>query len=97
MQLEKDETELVGKWELEDGHVHGDAIERRITWLVKNVLKQVAFTGGGYKILYQDPTDGRYWELTFPRPWGQGTGPQRLSFLEKETAAKKYRLGEDHP
>jgi hypothetical protein len=74
MRLERSETELVGRWELKNGHVEGDATEKRITWLVMNVFKQVAFTGGGYEILYQDPGDGRYWELTFPQPQGKVQG-----------------------
>ena len=97
MRLEPSETELVGKWELQGGRITGDAAEKRISWLVMNSLKRIAFTQGGYEILYQDPTDGRYWELTFPTPRGHGTGPQKLSLLTRRAALEKYNLNERQP
>jgi hypothetical protein len=92
MRLEQCETELMGKWVVKDGHVEGDVTENRISWLTRNALRRIAFTSAGYDILYQDPGDGRYWELTFPHPQGFGVGPQKLSHLEKQSAVKKYKL-----
>jgi hypothetical protein len=96
MRLKPTETELVGKWERTGTHVEGDSTEKRITWLTLNALKKIAFTNAGYDVLYQDPQDGRYWELTFPQPQGFGAGPQRLSVLDGQTAAKKYNLDGDN-
>ncbi len=92
MDLKADETELVGKWEWKNNRMAGDATEKRIQWLVTNVLKQKAYTAGGYEILYQDPRDGRYWERTFPEPQGHGAGPQKLSPIEARNAIAKYKI-----
>lgn len=92
MQLEAHETELEGVWQFKDGRVRGDATEKRINWLTMNSLKRIAFTNGGYDMLYQDPSDGRYWELTFPHPQGFGEGPRRLCVIEKSAAVHKYNL-----
>ena len=60
-----------------------------------HVLKWVAGTSDGWRILYVDPNDGRYWELTFPRRELQGGGPQRLRLLSKEDAVATFNLGGD--
>jgi hypothetical protein len=41
---------------------------------------------GNWTILFRDPEDDRYWELTYPKGELQGAGPQRLTALSPEKA-----------
>jgi hypothetical protein len=88
------ETELVGSWIKADSGLVGDAIEQRIGWLIGNYLRKVAITSDGWDVLYRDPNDGRYWELTFPRGPIQGSGPRRLTNITEADARRKYALAE---
>jgi hypothetical protein len=66
--LAPNETLLKGDWVFENGNMRGDAVEDRIGWLTSEKLVQVAIHPeyGAWEILYRDPGDGRFWELTFP-------------------------------
>lgn len=72
--------------------MRGDATCERIHWLTQNWLVQVAYIreGGGWETLYQDPSDGRLWERTYPQSEMHGGGPPRLELLTPEQAAEKY-------
>ena len=89
-ELGPDERQLTGAWDDQQEGVLGDEVDRRIFWLVRHRLRACATANGGWDQLYADPSDGRYWELTF----GQGTpsvgGPRQLTFLTPEDAAAKY-------
>jgi hypothetical protein len=65
---------------------------QRIHWLVTNSLQKVSVDASGWCILYRDPEDGRYWELTYPQGEMHGGGPPRLTCLEVSAAVRKYRL-----
>ena len=92
--LEADETDLVGKWIMSDGKVVGDSTTERIEWLVSKVLTRIAFHPelGAWETLFRDPTDGRYWERTFPDSQMHGGGPPRLWHISEEEARIKYKL-----
>jgi hypothetical protein len=47
---------------------------------------------GAWEILFRDPADGRYWELTYPQGGMQGGGPKRLKVLDVGSACAKYRF-----
>ena len=64
----------------------------RIHYLTDNYLIKKATTNGGWDILYQDPTDLRYWELTAPKGEYHGSGPLRLSYVSNLDAILKYNL-----
>lgn len=64
----------------------------RIHDLTNNHLIKKATANGGWDILYQDPTDQRYWELTCPRGEYHGAGPLRLSYVSNQDAILKYDL-----
>jgi hypothetical protein len=64
----------------------------RIDWLIKNVLVFITRDESGWDTLYQDPTDGRFWELTYPRSEMHGGGPRLLHALENADAGKRYRF-----
>lgn len=86
--LRPEETDLICKWEVIDGKVTGNDICDRIDFLISRFLKQV--TRAGWETLYRDPTDGRYWELTYPEGEMHGGGPARLSWISEEDAEAKY-------
>lgn len=92
--LAPNETELIGNWVFENGNMRGDSVEDRIVWLTSEKLVQVAIHPeyGAWEILYRDPTDDRFWELTYPQGEMQGGGPKRLHALALEEATAKYRL-----
>jgi hypothetical protein len=92
MKLQPNETELTGRWASENGGVNEDATCQRITWLLANVLKKAATDASGWEELYVDPTNGRYWELSYPQSELQGGGPPRLAVISEDAAKKKYNL-----
>lgn len=92
MPINPDETELVGEWKLVDGRMVGNEAEDRIERLVRGELKRIAAAGGGWEVLFQDPRDGRHWELTYPHGEMHGGGPRYLRVILKEEAFRKYGM-----
>ena len=88
--IDASETEIVGAWIRVSGQVRSDESESRIQWLIANALNKVATDRSGWELLYRDPQDGRYWELTYPRSELQGGGPPALRYMSNECAAQKY-------
>jgi hypothetical protein len=83
--------ELVGKWLLdESGRVVGDEIENRIWDLVRNRFVRAGERDCGWTVLYRDPTDGSFWELTLPQGELQGGGPAQLNRLSTEQVSDLY-------
>ena len=95
MELEVDETELIGKWETNSsGSVTSNEACGRIDWLVNNLLTFVTYIQGSQtaETLYKNPKDGSYWELTYPN-WGMhGGGPPNLFKLTDAEVKSKYEL-----
>jgi hypothetical protein len=92
--LTPNETVLTGNWVFENGDMRGDAVEDRIGWLTSEKLVQVAIhpVYGAWEILYRDPSDGRFWELTFPHGEMQGGGPTQLQVISRDVAVDKYQV-----
>ncbi len=90
--LQPKETLLVGNWELIGGQVRKDPTEERIERLIASSLEKVVSTAGGWEVLYRDPGDGRYWELTFPQSELHGGGPRSLRCIEQLEAENKYGI-----
>jgi hypothetical protein len=89
--LKSSETRLEGQWGFrEDGCLIPDETCSRIEYLTQNVLKKLATDITGWQILYQDPVDYRYWELTYPHSDWQGGGPPLLQHIDIETANVRY-------
>jgi hypothetical protein len=80
-----------------DGQVCGDVTQRRIAELISNRLQKLAISPeyGAWEILYRDPFDGRYWELTYPQGEMHGGGPKQLRNLARATALAKYKIADD--
>lgn len=85
---------IKGDWELVDGRMTSNATVMRIESLIKGELKKIAVTNGGWETLYQDPQDGRYWELFFPHSEMHGGGPPSLRVIDDQTAGPKYGFRE---
>jgi hypothetical protein len=92
--IRPEETELSGRWIKTDGRVIGDAIEKRIADLIASELEKVATSSSGWEVLYRDPADGRYWELSYPHGDWHGGGPKRLAVISVDDAHQKFRLEE---
>ena len=90
MKLMPEETELLGSWVAEDDHVSADTVCDRIAELTERHLTKIATASGGWETLFQDPDDGRYWELTYPQSDLHGGGPPKLKWLSADEAEKKY-------
>ncbi len=86
------ETELVGSWIFDGKYVQADLNEQRIEWLMANSLKEIARDPSGWELLFRDPQDGRFWELTRLHGELQSGGPLKLSCINELEARTKYGL-----
>ena len=91
-ELDPDERRLVGGWVEQQGGRTLDQVDRRIFWLVTRRLVALGQAHHGWEQLYQDPRDGRFWELTFPEGSLHGGGPRLLTCIDEERACEKYGL-----
>jgi hypothetical protein len=62
----------------------------RVEWLVTSQLHRVATDPSGWNTLYEDPRDGRLWELTYPKSEMHGGGPPTLTVVAKDEARHRY-------
>ena len=92
--LRPDEHELIGSWIEIDGQVRGDRQCQRIHSLTQEALTFVAHSpeSAGWETLFVDPTDGRYWERSYPHGDMHGGGPPVLRHLPSDVAQRKYRI-----
>ncbi|HEY1744700.1 MAG TPA: Imm27 family immunity protein [Granulicella sp.] len=90
--IKPEETQILGGLEIENGRVKNDIQSDRVWSLVTTKLQKIATAGNGWEQLYQDPGDGRYWELFFPHGELQGGGPPALRVIPPEAAWQKYDL-----
>jgi hypothetical protein len=88
--LNSSEVEIVGAWLFDGQRASADENELRIDWLTKNFLEEIATDWSGWETLYRDPSDGRFWECTFPHGATQGGGPKKLWNISEEVARRKY-------
>jgi hypothetical protein len=92
MNLDEDETELIGSWIVANGKVVSDDTCRRIDWLINHEFKFVVSDSSGWERLYLHPKTGKYWELLLPDGEMQGGGPPALRLLNAEQIRQKYDL-----
>jgi hypothetical protein len=86
------EVELIGSWNVRGRSVVADDVSLRIDALTNKLLKEIAVSDDGWAILYVDPKDGRYWELTYPDNESHGGGAPKLSVLLPEQARLEYNM-----
>lgn len=89
--LGAEETQLRGAWIVKKGRVVNDAVAERIKWLVRTSLRRITADSSGWDTLYEDVSDGRFWELTYPHAEMHGGGPPSLTCLSTDDARRKYR------
>lgn len=87
-----DETELKGQWVTSAGRLVADDVSRRIEYLISEVFVRLAVDASGWVQLYEDPADGRCWELSYPESAESGGGPPKLTLITREDATKKFSL-----
>ncbi len=92
MTIGPDENVICGGWQVVEGRVVPDAALMRIQEFVQNHLQKVADASGGWESLFQNPLDGRLWELFHPRSEMQGGGPEALRCIDKESAERKCNV-----
>lgn len=94
MRIAENEMELTGSWIFDGTANRADSVCERIHWLTAKCLKKLAVSPqwGDWEVLYLDPVDGRYWELTYPEGNLQGGGPPQLKTLPIDEAKQKYGL-----
>lgn len=92
MSIEKHEITLKGSWEFDGRNVVADDVCKRIEHLTLQQLKKIATDVSGWNVLYQDPNDGRFWELTYPNSEMHGGGPPSLTVVSPEVVKNKYEL-----
>jgi Immunity protein 27 len=95
MNLRPDETELIGSWVMKDGRMAEDEVCVRIRVLTGSELQRIANSEDGWEVLYKDSSDGRYWELTYPRSEMQGGGPIALIVASQPMLQEKYGVSID--
>ena len=84
------ENVLEGRWVSVGGAIRADEVALRIQRLIESHLKFVASRENGWTKLYRDPTDGRYWELSYPSSEMHGGGPPKLETLSLVSVTSRY-------
>jgi len=92
IELQSNETKLIGGWTTTGNSVSADDVAKRIDELLDTKLKEIAASDDGWRILYVDPLDKRYWELSYPHSELHGGGPPALEYISEEQAREKYKI-----
>ena len=88
--IKQEEIEIAGNWIIANGYVAKDQTCQRIEMLTRDYLLMVA--DKGWEKLFKDPSDGRLWELTYPKGEMHGGGPPKLAVTSGHEAKQKYGL-----
>lgn len=90
MKIHPTETLITGKWISSNEPAAEDETCERINELLRSHLRQIGHDASGWDVLYRDPDDERFWELTYPESELHGGGPAQLRCLTLDEARKKY-------
>lgn len=92
--LAPDEIELVGRWIESDGKMRGDAVCDRIDGLTGGILDVIQDhpKDGGWRRLFRDTADGRFWERYYPQGEMHGGGPPALRLISDREVASEYNF-----
>jgi len=90
MSIQPHETKIQGAHFLKNGKIVADDNCDRIEHLIKNYLEYIKTDEAGWNILYQEPSNGRYWEKTFPQSESHGGGAPSLHSITIDEARLKY-------
>ena len=86
------ENKLEGKWIYENNEIKKDATTLRIEWLTTNYLKKITTDETGWCTLYINPSDNKFWELTYPESDSHGAGAPSLTNITIDEVTKKYSV-----
>ena len=89
-ELAPDEIELIGGWIKKGSKLVADRVLERIEWLLRERLQKIGADETGWKTIYCDPQDGRFWEHVYPKSFMHGGGPPALVNLSEEETRSKY-------
>lgn len=90
--IEPSTQKIIGKWEVVNGTLVADANCQRIHQLISKELRKIVASHDGWSVLYQDPDDSRFWELTYPEGHLHGGGPPALTCLSDQDTYERYTL-----
>lgn len=90
--LKVEETKLEGGIVFLENNFIEDETSKRINWLIKNQLKKMVADKSGWFVLYKDPNDNRYWELSYPQSELHGGGSPMLKVITETDAKVKYKF-----
>jgi len=88
--LKSGEVELRGAWLADGSRMHADGVCGRIDWLLRNRLERIGSDSSGWLVLFRDPGDGRYWELSYPKGEMHGGGPPALTAIHTDEVRARY-------
>ena len=89
----KQRREIVGGWSTKDGRVVEDANCTLIMARVRERLERIGSRDSGWVVLYRDPEDESYWELSYPQGSMEGGGPPSLAEVFEDEIVAKYGRG----
>jgi hypothetical protein len=92
MHIKPAKTVIAGGWISDNGCMVGDGVLKRIRALTESYLVGIGKDTSGWLVLYRDPFDGRYWELTYPQGEMQGGGPPELRCISAEEARQTFSI-----
>jgi hypothetical protein len=81
---------LVGNWLVRNNELIADEVCQEIEHLISTRLERVASREEDWTVLYIDPNDQSYWELTYPQSEMRGGGPPRQAKLSIESVRRAY-------
>lgn len=84
------ETEIIGRWVLDNGNVVPDPVSQRIALLISRHLVNLGSDPSGWDTLYRDPADGRLWEKSLSDSGQHGGGPPSLRWISVDEATRKF-------
>ena len=88
------ETRLVGEFIQVDDRVVADEVCAQIDRLIETYLQRIKVHESGWEVLFRDPHDARYWELTYSQGEMQGGGPPSLICLSPELGKAKHDVSD---
>ncbi len=88
--IQESETSIVGKWINSDSKLIVDDNCTRIKELIQDHLIKLAHDSSGWDTLYLDPSDNRFWELSYEEGHLHGGGPPALRCISADKVKVKY-------
>lgn len=92
LRIHPSETILLGHWHQVAGKPKADETCKRIAELVESYFVFIAADESGWDKLFQDPEDGRVWELVYDNSDQHSGGPPTLKCVSRQEVSRKYGI-----